>query len=91
MARRGSGSQKKGSDYERKIARKLKERFGVDVKRTGTQERWKSHGGDVNAPSYSDTILTDYFWECKKRESWAILNWYKKAETDAQKSQQDDG
>lgn len=88
MASRGSGSQKKGSDFERKIARKLKEVFGVDVKRTGTQERWKAHGGDVNPPSYSNTILKDFFWECKNRENWAILNWFKKAQDDSSKSGQ---
>ena len=88
MASIGKGSQNKGKDFERKIAKKLKDKFGVDVKRTGAQERWKAHGGDVNAPKYIDTILTDFFWECKKREAWSILDWYLKAADDAQGSGQ---
>jgi len=83
MASPGKGSQKKGADYERAIANKLKLKFGVDVKRTGAQERWKSIGGDVNAPSYVDTILNRFQIECKKRESWAILNWFKKTQDES--------
>lgn len=75
-------SREKGAVFERDFARKLKGVFGVDVKRTGAQERWKAHGGDVNAPEYSKTILTNFFWELKNRETWSILDWYKKARDD---------
>lgn len=77
-------SRDKGAAYEREIAKILHDKFGVDVKRTGAQERWKAHGGDVNAPEYENTILKDFFWECKNRESWSILEWYKKARDDNQ-------
>lgn len=82
MASRGSGSRQKGKNYELKLAKFFKAEFGVDVKRTGAQERWKAHGGDINAPAYTYTILNDFFWEAKNRESWAILDWYKKANDD---------
>lgn len=88
MASIGRGSRDKGANYEREIAKLLKTKFGVEVKRTGAQEKWKVHGGDVNAPKYANTILTDFFWELKKRESWAILDWYKKAADDCQGSGQ---
>lgn len=83
MASTGKSARDKGANYERKIAKRLKDEFGVDVKRTGAQERWKVHGGDINAAKYQDTILTDFFWELKCREQWQIIDWYKKASYDA--------
>lgn len=84
MASRGRGARNKGANYERKIAKRLTEKFGIDVKRTGGTERSKIvNKGDVNASKYNDTILNDFFWELKCRESWSILDWYKKAEDDA--------
>lgn len=82
MASRGAGSHKKGADYERKIAKYLSQAFGTEVKRTPAQESAKIHGGDVNAHKGDDTILTDFFWELKKRETWSIIDWYKKAVDD---------
>ena len=87
MASIGKGARDKGARFEREIAKILKDKFGVDVKRTGAQERWKVHGGDVNAPKYVDTILNDFFWECKARESWSIIDWYLKAVDDVQTNQ----
>ena len=87
MASTGRGARDKGANFEREIAKILKKSFGVDVRRTGAQERWKVHGGDVNAPKYVDTILNDFFWELKCQETWSILDWYLKAVDDAQPNQ----
>ena len=76
-------SQKKGKAYERHLANKLKDWFKEDVRRTGAQEKWKSRSGDVN-PRNSSSILGRYHWEAKKREAWAILEWWKKAKDDAE-------
>lgn len=85
MASRGRGARNKGADYERRLAKILSAKFGIDVKRTGGTERSKIvNKGDVNASKYEDTIINDFFWEAKCRESWAILDWYKKAELDGQ-------
>lgn len=85
MASRGRGARTKGADFERRISKLLTSRFGIDVKRTGGTERSKIvNKGDVNASKYQDTLLNDFFWELKNRESWAILDWYKKAVDDAQ-------
>lgn len=85
MASPGRGARNKGANYERKIAKRLADKFGIDVKRTGGTERSKIvNKGDVNASKYNDTILNDFFWELKCRESWSILNWYQKAVDDAQ-------
>jgi len=83
MASRGAGSYKKGADYERKIAKILSNTFGVNVKRTGAQESAKVHGGDVNAHRGEQTVLNDFFWECKCRESWSLIDWLAKAQDDS--------
>lgn len=83
MASRGAGSYKKGADFERKIAKLFSEKFGVQVKRTGAQESSKVHGGDVNAHRGEKTILNDFFWECKARESWSLIDWLQKAQDDS--------
>ena len=73
-------SYKKGAAFEVELAHFLSSKFGVEVKRTGTQESHKTHKGDVNAPIYAHSILSDFCWEAKNRESWAILDWYKKVQ-----------
>jgi hypothetical protein len=88
MASRGAGSYKKGADYERKIAKYLQGVFNIPVKRTPAQESAKVHGGDVNAPKYLNSILSDFFWELKRRESWDLIGWHKKACDDAGNSNQ---
>lgn len=87
MASIGKGARQKGANFEREVAKILKDKFNVDVRRTGAQERWKVDGGDVNAPKHIDTILNDFFWECKARENWSIIDWYLKAVDDTQTKQ----
>jgi hypothetical protein len=83
MASVGKGARDKGANFERDIARKLATAFGVEVRRTGAQERWKStNGGDVNARKGEDTVLNDFFFELKCQEKWNLLEWYKKAVDD---------
>ena len=85
MASRGRGARNKGATFERALSKKLSSAFGIDVKRTGGTERSKIvNKGDVNASKYIKTILNDFFWEAKNRESWSIIDWYKKACDDAQ-------
>ena len=85
MASRGKGSRAKGATYERKLAKLLQEEFNVEVKRSGAQEQWKHGKGDIEADPNAKTIVNSFFWEAKKRETWAILQWYKKAVEDAKR------
>lgn len=84
MAKPGSGSQQKGKNHERGVAKIISEALGVDVRRTPSPERWKLVKGDMNAAPWVKTISNDFMWEAKCRESWAILDWYKKAKDDAE-------
>lgn len=83
MASRGAGSQQKGKEHEREVAKILSSKLGIDFRRTPSPERWKTIKGDINGPTYQKTIANDFMWECKKRESWAILDWYRKAKDDS--------
>jgi Holliday junction resolvase len=83
MASVGRGARNKGAAFERKIANKFTDKFGVEVRRTGAQERWKStNGGDVNPRKGEQSVLNDFFFELKCQESWSLLPWYKKAVDD---------
>ena len=83
MASRGRGSYQKGANYERDLAKIFAETFGVTVKRTGAQESSKIHGGDFNAHRSEKTVMNDFFWEAKCRESWSVIDWLKKAQDDS--------
>lgn len=87
MASRGKGARDKGANYERKIADRFSDRFGIEVNRTGSQERWSYYGGDVHSTD-KETILNDYFFELKNRENLpkTIIKWYEKASDDAEGS-----
>lgn len=83
MASIGKGARDKGAAFERRTANLFTEKFGVEVRRTGAQERWKSsNGGDVNPRKSQDTVLNDFFFELKCQEKWSLLEWYKKAVDD---------
>lgn len=84
MASPGRGSQQKGKNHEREIAKLLSVTFGVDVRRTPSPERWKTIKGDVNVGTWVKSIVADFMWECKNRESWNILDWYRKAADDTE-------
>jgi len=90
MASIGRGARNKGAKFERDTAALLSKEFGVPMKRTGSQERWGTYPGDINAPKHITTILNDFFWELKCRESLGktLLDWYKKAKDDAGGSKQ---
>ena len=74
-------SKRKGKEYEIAIAHLLSQFFDEDVRRYGAQEKWKSFQGDIRSKN-KDSILNDYHLELKKRETWAVLAWYKKAKDD---------
>jgi hypothetical protein len=82
MATPGRGSQQKGKNHEREVAKIISEALGVSAKRTASPERWKINKGDINAPLWEESIMHDFVWEAKCRESWSILDWYHKLEDD---------
>jgi Holliday junction resolvase len=88
MASKGKGARDKGANYERDIAKRFTSRFGIEVNRTGSQERWSYYGGDIHAAQGIDTVLNDFFFELKNRENLpkTIIKWLKKAQDDAEGS-----
>lgn len=88
MASRGAGSQAKGKNFERAVAKLISDALNIQFRRTPSPERWKADKGDGAAPMWQKTIAHDFMWEMKNREAWAILDWYKKAKTDCGNSKQ---
>lgn len=83
MAHRGRGAQAKGKQFERDVAKKVQSVLGIEMRRTPSNERWKTRGGDVNPRNYF-SIAGRFHWELKNQETWKILDWFKKASDDAE-------
>ncbi len=82
MASKGKSAQLKGKKFEREIANYLKKEFGIEVRRTPSQERWKiKNQGDVNA--MGESVLNRFHIEAKNHETVLIKEWYRKAKDDA--------
>ena len=81
MASKGHSAQVKGKVFERLVADTLKKKFGIEVRRTPSQERWKVRNqGDVNA--MGESIVNRFHWEAKNHATVSIKEWYKKAKDD---------
>lgn len=89
-SRRGRRSRNKGSNYERTIAKKFKEFFGVDLVRTpqsgGFAKKCVKAGefrGDI--VSADESIDLRVHIECKNTKTWSLPAWLKQAEGDCPK------
>jgi len=64
----------KGSDFERKIAKKLSDWSGMELRRTplsgGFSQTGSSYTGDINAINREDNF--GFHIECKKQEGWTL-------------------
>ena len=89
MASRGKGARNKGASYERKIAKILEERTGVQLERTplsGGFAKANSSAalkGDIN--TIDKNIDLHLHIECKNQKKWALRQWYKQAKEDCPK------
>lgn len=83
----GKRSRNKGSSYERTIAEKFKEQYGVELKRTPQSggfakksEKADDFRGDITL--VDATRILKLHIECKNCKSWALPAWIKQAEED---------
>lgn len=86
-SRRGRRSRNKGANYERTIAKKLKEFFGVDFARTPQsggfakqKEKASNFRGDIVSIDRDYDISMHL--ELKNQTSWSLPAWIKQAEED---------
>lgn len=85
--RRGKRSRNKGSSYERTIARKFAEVYGVELVRTPQSGGFVKNSlkaedfrGDVVPADSSIKLLLHI--ECKNTQKWTLPQWLKQAESD---------
>ena len=85
--KRGRRSRNKGSNYERSIAKRFAEAYGVELVRTPQSGGFVKNSlkaedfrGDV-VPADS-TIKLALHIECKNTQKWTLPQWIKQAESD---------
>ena len=86
-SRRGRRSRTKGANYERTIAKKLKEFFGIDFARTPQSggfakkaEKASNFRGDI--VSIDKDYDISMHMELKNHNAWSLPAWIKQAEED---------
>lgn len=90
LSKRGKSSKIKGASYERVIAKKFKEKFGIELKRTPMSGGF-SKGSSKADDFRGDIIVVDkgidfkLHIECKNHKSWSILAWLNQAIEDCPK------
>ena len=83
----GKRSRNKGASFERTIAKKFKERYGVDLVRTpqsggfakNVKKAVEFRGDVVSADNSIELVL---HIECKNTKSWSLPSWILQAESD---------
>ena len=85
--KRGKRSRTKGANFERTIAKKFKEFFGIDFVRTPQSGGFAKKS--VKADNFrGDIVSADADWElnlhieCKNAQSWSLPAWLRQAESD---------
>ena len=87
LSKRGKSSKLKGASYERVIAKKFKEKFGIELKRTPMS------GGFSKGSSKADDFRGDItvvdkgvdfklHLECKDHKAWSLPSWIRQAKDD---------
>lgn len=91
LSKRGKSSKIKGASYERVIAKKFKEKFGIELKRTPMSGGFSK--GSSNADDFrGDITVVDkgiefkLHIECKSHKTWSLPSWLRQAEEDCSKN-----
>ena len=85
--KRGKRAKRKGSQYERDIAKKFQERYGVELKRTPqsggfakTSEKADDFRGDITIVDNKKVLKLHI--ECKDHKTWSLPKWLQQSEED---------
>lgn len=85
--RRGKNAKRKGGQYERTIAQRFKERFGLDLKRTPQSGGFAKKStkaddfrGDITLVDADKEFLLHC--ECKNCKTWSLPAWLSQAQGD---------
>lgn len=90
-SRRGRRSRNKGASFERTVAKKFKEFFGIDLVRTPQSggfaknaEKADDFRGDIVSANKDIDINLNI--ECKNAKTWSLPAWLKQSESDCPKN-----
>ena len=85
--RRGKNAKAKGASYERTIAKKFQDRYGVELKRTPQSGGFAKKStladdfrGDITIVDTKQMLLVHI--ECKNQKTWQLKKWIDQAEED---------
>lgn len=88
--RRGKNAKRKGSQYERNIAKRFQDRYGVELKRTPQSggfakksEKADDYRGDITIVDTKQELALHI--ECKNTKSLSLPAWLRQAEGDCPK------
>lgn len=87
LVKQGKNAKRKGGQYERNIAKKFQERYGVELKRTPQSggfakksDKADDYRGDITIVDTKQMLLLHL--ECKCQKTWSLPKWLKQAEED---------
>lgn len=87
LSRQGRNAKRKGGQYERVIAKKLQDKYGVELKRTPQSggfakksDKADDYRGDITIVDTKQMLLLHI--ECKNQQKWSLPKWLKQAESD---------
>ena len=87
LVKRGKNAKRKGGQYERDIAKKFQNRYGVELKRTPQSggfakksEKADDYRGDITIVDTTQMLLLHI--ECKNQKQWQLKQWLDQAESD---------
>lgn len=85
--RQGKNAKRKGGQYERDIAKRFQNRYGVELKRTPQSggfakksEKADDYRGDITIVDTTQMLLLHI--ECKSQKTWQLKQWLEQAESD---------
>ena len=87
LVKQGKNAKRKGGQYERNIAKKFQEKYGVELKRTPQSggfakksDKADDYRGDITIVDTKQMLLLHI--ECKTHKSWSLPAWIRQAEED---------
>lgn len=87
LSRQGRNAKRKGGQYERVIAKRFQDKYGVELKRTPQSggfakksDKADDYRGDITIVDTKHILLLHI--ECKNQQKWSLPKWLKQAESD---------
>lgn len=87
LVRQGKNAKRKGGNFERTVAKKFQNRYGVELKRTPQSggfakksDKADDYRGDITIVDTKQMLLLHI--ECKNQQKWSLPKWIRQAESD---------